>query len=103
MGCRVGQSRFLEQVRSEVEILSTLPKKAGTLILRLDFPQEGHSDYDKIQSSLSGLDGVLNTEINYLTHTIKIEFDPQKLTIEEIQKELRDVRARSGRETRKIT
>lgn len=69
-------------------MLSTMPKNTGIVILALEPPNGGSKDYDKIEDGLLGLDGVLNTDVNYLTHMIKIEFNSEKLTIDEIQDKL---------------
>jgi hypothetical protein len=63
-------------------------KKTGMLILSLDAADGKARDYGRIEAVLIGFDGVLKTTINHATGMIKIEFDPQKLTLEKIRRAL---------------
>ena len=78
-----------------VVTLSTLSKKTGTLILALEPPDGGSRDYDKIREAISSLDGILITDVNYVTHVIKIEFDGEKLTINKIQDKLKKIQEKA--------
>lgn len=69
----------------------TLPNRTGIVILTLDPPDERTLDHAKIEAALSNLRGILNTNINFVTHVIKIEFDSEKLTIDEIKGKLREI------------
>ena len=77
-----------QEVRRNAAISSPSHKKMGTLILRLDAGTHSTQDYEKIEASIQGLDGVISTKINYVTGMIKIEFDPKKLSFENIHSEL---------------
>lgn len=51
-------------------------------ILRLD----PDTQFGKIGKELSHLTGVFDYEINYVNDTIKVEYDPMKTSMDEIQK-----------------
>lgn len=70
---------------------SRLTKKKGTLILSLRSQNELSSDYDRAEAHLLTIDGIYDARVNNLTQVIKIEFDPEKLSIEEIRDELRKI------------
>lgn len=51
-------------------------------ILRLD--SDGQPA--RVGKELSHLSGVLDYEINYVYNTVRVEYDPQKTTMDDIQK-----------------
>ncbi|HZW57157.1 MAG TPA: hypothetical protein VFF30_12780 [Nitrososphaerales archaeon] len=81
-----------------VVISSHMNKRSGTLILRLDAGNEDRvRDYAKIEDSLCCLDGIMNVKVNYSTDMIRIEFDPKKLTFEEIRNALDKAQERNSK------
>jgi len=64
----------------------------GVAILRMNGNSIDHVvDYIEVESALRHLDGVSNTTINHIENTIKVEFDPRKLTLEELRNRLKEV------------
>jgi spore coat polysaccharide biosynthesis protein SpsF (cytidylyltransferase family) len=51
-------------------------------ILRLD----GDLPFAKAEKELSHLYGVLDYEINYVNNSVRVEYDPEKTTMDAIQK-----------------
>lgn len=41
---------------------------------------------EKVKRSLSGLGGISSIDINYITRTVYVEYDPNKATVGEIKK-----------------
>jgi copper chaperone CopZ len=61
------------------------PGKESKAILRLIDPGKNqYLDYERINRSLSGQNGISSVEINLVTNTAKIEFEQNKVTIEEL-------------------
>lgn len=58
----------------------------GRAILRLSVDAE--LDYEKIKVSLKKLRGITDVSINQVTNVVKVEYDPNKLTLEKIREEL---------------
>ena len=55
-------------------------------ILRLIEPRENkYLDYERIKSSLREQNGISSAKINLVAHTVKVEFDQNRITIEELQ------------------
>ena len=64
---------------------SLLLNKRGTLILRADGFPNRDVGLDVLVTSLEEVDGIVGAQANYITQTLKIEFDPGKLSIEKIR------------------
>lgn len=65
-------------------------KRKAIAIIRMPLNnQPGHSlKYAEIEDSLKGLNGVANAQINHVANTVRVEYDPEKLTLESIRKRL---------------
>ena len=46
-------------------------------------------DHRKIEETMKNLPGISKVRINYVTSTIKVNYDPEKLTLEKIKETLR--------------
>jgi copper chaperone CopZ len=61
-------------------------KGRGSAILRIKHdPSSSKPDYTKIRASLNSLPGILNVSVNEVTNLVKVEFDPDLLTLEDIR------------------
>ena len=52
----------------------------------------GEISYQDIETSMRSLNGVLNTMINHVNHTIKVDYDPSRVTLEQVREKLRVLR-----------
>lgn len=78
--------------------LQVMNKRSGTLILRLASGDNNRvEDYKEVESSLSSLDGITKAKINYSTNMIRIKFDPERLTFEEIRRALEKAQNQAAR------
>ena len=62
-------------------LTDTNPAKARA-ILRLDH----ELPITQVDNALSSLLGIIDYEINHVTKMVRVEYDPQKITLEEILK-----------------
>ncbi len=104
VSCRVMKTHllFLTQIRTK-DTLSIIKRLTynpdgmmigdrGVAILRMNTNSIDHGiDYTEVESALRHLDGVTNAIINHVENTIKVEFDPRKLTLEEVRNRLKEV------------
>ena len=61
----------------------------GKAILRISHGlEEMKPNYGKIEMSLKKLDGITNVSVNEVTNVVKVEFDPHKITLDEIHQAL---------------
>ncbi len=60
----------------------------GRTVLQITSDREKLQNYDKIEKSVKELDGVTKAEINPVMNVIKVEYDPKKLTLEQIRRML---------------
>ncbi len=63
-------------------------KARGRAVLQITSDREKLQNYDKIEESVKELDGVTKAEINPVMNVIKVEYDPKKLTLEQIRRML---------------
>jgi copper chaperone CopZ len=62
------------------------PKGRASAILRIrDRLDDSRPDYGNIQASLSSLPGISNVSLNEVTDMVKVEYDPDLLTLEAIR------------------
>ncbi len=63
------------------------PKKGkGSAILRIQNSSDDiKPNYRKIKTSLDALPGVSNVSLNEVTNMVKVEYDPELLTLEDIR------------------
>jgi copper chaperone CopZ len=65
------------------------PRGKARAILRID---QHHISkdvaYSKIEDSIKNLPGVSRARINYVTSTVEVDYDPEKLTLEKIRETL---------------
>jgi copper chaperone CopZ len=78
--------------------MQTMTKPHGekaSAILRIN-PVDGSKDggYHKIEESMKNLPGVSKARINYVSNTIEVNYDPEKVTLEKIREELRNLGSR---------
>jgi len=59
-------------------------RESGTLILRLGAGADQLVDCPKVEESLKGIEGILDAQVNCFSHMVRIEFDPRKLTFEQV-------------------
>jgi Heavy-metal-associated domain len=63
-------------------------------ILRIFYPDNIGGGVPQDHSSLEALkklDGITNLQVNPITNKVRVEYDPSKVTLEEIQKMLRSI------------
>ena len=64
-------------------------KNKGKAILRINHGVDRKkSDYEKIETSLKRLDGITYVSVDEVTNVIKVEFNPRKVTLDEIHQSL---------------
>jgi len=68
-------------------------REKASAILRINPVQDSKKDggYLMIQESIKNLPGVSSTRINYVTCTIEINYDPEKLSLDKIKETLRNL------------
>lgn len=68
--------------------MATPRKRRAKCTIHVD---EGNDGLEAAQKSVSKLEGILDVRANHISHMLGIEYDPDKITIEEIRKEIEAV------------
>jgi copper chaperone CopZ len=62
-------------------------KGRASAILRIqDRSADSKPNFRKIKASLTSLPGITNVSFNEVTHMVKVEYDPDLLTLEDVRK-----------------